>query len=115
MGCELNALLEDVEGDVGFLLFGDERGAETDAGFAAAEDEEAALEGEFDDLVAHGTCRCAGFVVFDYLKSDHQAAAADFAYGGVFGNPWAKTLEHGSADSRGIFDTLALDDVHGGE
>ena len=45
LGGELNALLENVEGYVGFLLVDDERWAETDAGFAAAEDEEAALEG----------------------------------------------------------------------
>src|SRR5271154_7029725 len=79
--CELDALLEDVEGDIGLLLVDDEGRAEADAGFAAAEDEQAALEGEIDDLVAHGAGGCAGFLVFlstlDDLDADHQTAAAD--------------------------------------
>jgi hypothetical protein len=45
LGGELNALFEDVEGYVGLVLVDDERWAEADAGFAAAEDEQAALEG----------------------------------------------------------------------
>ena len=47
---ERDALFEDVEGDIGLVLVDDERWAEADAGFTAAEDEEAALEGEVDDL-----------------------------------------------------------------
>ena len=61
------------------MLVDDERRAEANAGFAAAKDQQAALEGEIDDLVAHRTDRCAGFLVFDHLDADHQAAAAHFA------------------------------------
>src|SRR5271170_3028734 len=115
MGCELDALLEDVEGDVSLLLVDDERGAETDAGLAATEDEEAALEGELDDLVAHGSGGGAGFLIFNDLEADHQAAAADFTNGEVFCDPRTQALEHLFADSRCVFNALTLDDVHRGE
>ena len=59
---ELDALFEDVEGDVGFLLVDDEGRAEADAGLAAAEDQEAAFEGEVDDRVAQRAGGVAGLL-----------------------------------------------------
>ena len=90
----MDAVFEDVEGDVSLWLVDDERWAEADAGFAAAEDQEAAFEGEVDDLVAHGAGGRAGFLIFDDLDTDHEAAAADFADDGVFGDPGAEALKH---------------------
>src|ERR1700722_12073827 len=87
---ESDALFEDVECDVGFVLVDDERGTEADTGFAAAEDEEAALEGEINDLVAHGAYWCSGLFVFDEFDADHEAATADVADGGMFGYPGTK-------------------------
>src|ERR1700742_1829102 len=78
--CELDALFEDVEGDVGLVLVDDEGWTEADAGFAAAEDEKAALEGEIDDLVAHGTGGGAGLLVLHDLDADHESATAYIAY-----------------------------------
>src|SRR5205823_8260296 len=89
--------------------------AEANAGFAAAEDEEAALEREIDDLVAEGTGGGAGFLVLNDFDADHEAAAANFADDGVFGDPGAEALEHLFTNGRGILHAFALDDIHGGE
>lgn len=97
------------------MLVDDQRGAEADAGFAAAKDEEAALEGQFDYFVAHGACGGAGLLVFYDLDADHEAAASDVAYGGVFGDPGAEAGEHGFAYGGGILHGFALDDVQRGE
>jgi hypothetical protein len=59
-----DALLEDVEGYVGFVLVDDEGWAEADAGLAAAENEEAALEGKVDYLIAHCAYWRAALLVF---------------------------------------------------
>lgn len=74
---EGDTLFENVKSDVGLVLINDQRRTQADAGFAAAEDEQAAFEGEVDDFVAHGPDRCTGFLIFDDLDTDHQAAAAD--------------------------------------
>src|ERR1700761_8428103 len=112
---EGDALFEDVECDVSFVLVDDERGTEADGGFAAAEDEEAAFEGEIDDLVAHRSYRCAGLFVFDEFDADHEAATANVADGGVFGDPGTKAREDFFADGGGVLAAFALEDVHGGE
>src|ERR1700677_255218 len=99
---EGDALFEDVECDVGFVLVDDERGTEANGGFAAAEDEEAALEGEIDDLVAHGADGRAGLFIFYEFDADHEAATANVSDGGMFGYPGTKAREHLFADGCGV-------------
>jgi hypothetical protein len=112
---EGDALFEDVECNVGFVLVDDERGTEADGSFAAAEDEEAALEGEIDDLVAHGAYRRAGLFIFDEFDADHETATANVANGGMFGNPGTKAREHLFANGCGVLEAFALEDVQRGK
>ena len=97
------------------MLVDDEWRTETDGGFAATKDEKAALEGEIDYLVAHGSYWCAGLLVFDELNADHEASAANVADGWVFGDPCTKALEHLFAYGGGVLQAFALEDVHGGD
>lgn len=112
---EGDALFEDVECDVGFVLVDNERGTEADACFAASEDKEAAFEGEIDDLVAHRSYRRAGLFVFDQFDADHEAATTNVADCGMFGYPGTEAREHLFANGRGVLEAFALEDVHGGK
>ncbi len=97
------------------MLVDDEGWAEADAGFAAAENEEAAFEGEVYYLVAHCTYWRAALLVFYQLNADHEASATNIAYGGVFGDPGAQAGEDGFAYGGGVLEAFALEDVQRGE
>src|SRR5215469_15356830 len=93
-----NAHLEDVEGYVGFLLVDDERRAEADGVFAAAEQQKAIVEGEVDDSVAERAGRFARDAVLDDLDCEHEAAAAGVANDSVLRGPGFEAFEGGCAD-----------------
>jgi len=97
------------------VLVDDEWRTETDGGFAATKDEKAALEGEIDYLIAHGSYWCAGLLVFDEFDADHEASSANVTDGGMLGYPSVQAFEHLFAYGSGVLHAFALEDVHGGE
>jgi len=109
------AFFECIGGAVGLLAGEDERGAEAQAVGAAAEGEEAALEGEHFETVAELGGALFGSLVADELDADHEAEAAD-------GADVAETLGPGSqaghevvADEAGVFDEFFFEQVQSGE
>src|SRR5690242_10231743 len=89
-----DAILENVERDIGFTLVYNQRGREPDAVFAAAENQKAALEGEIHDAITQLRRSLACRLIFDDLDADHQTAAANIADDGVLFYPALQTRAH---------------------
>ena len=95
------------------MLVDDERRREADGVFAAAEDEETALEGEVDDTIADERRGFAGSLVLDDLEADHEAASADIADDGMFCRPVPEAGEYILALPGGVGQAFAFENIDG--
>ena len=93
-----------------------ERRRDADGARPAAQEENAPLEGQFDDAVALGRAIFLRLLVFDDFDADHQAAAANVAHDFVLLRPVRHALHHVIADFGGVLhQLLAFDHVEGGQ
>src|ERR1700728_2847937 len=110
-----NTLFQNIERHSGFVLVDDERRGKADGVFSAAEDEEAALEGEIDNAVAQERGGFPGLLILHDFDADHEAASTDVANDGMFCRPVVQAREHLLALSFSVGEALALEDVDGRE
>src|SRR6266852_5069605 len=107
-----DGLLESIDCDIGFVFGRDQRWRNANRARAATQEQNAAFEGQFDDMVALGGGVLLCLLVLDDLNADHQPAAANIAHQLVFVWPGGDSLQYVIADFGRIpHQVFALDHI----
>src|ERR1700722_264998 len=100
----VDALLQNVDGHIGFFLRHDQRRTQTNRARSATEEENALFEGHLHDAVAFSGAVFLGDFVLHDIDADHQPAPANVANQLQLRRPLRHALHHVSAHFRGILE-----------
>src|ERR1700736_4202824 len=92
-----DALVEHVDRDISLVFGHHQRRRDADRARTAAQKQDAALKGQFDDAIALVRSILPGLLVLHDLHADHQTASADIADQFVFAWPVGHALKHVTA------------------